>query len=153
MTWKRCKGLETFDMSSPILGYCFYVNYDKISKYHKNEVSWVCSPRSSVVLEWVPSLWPGDGIWWHRSGSTLAQVMACCRYANQCFSKGCKVVPNTYLVIRAPVVHTSWHVFVYWTGQLLKLVFEIISNFKKTFFWVRPQMSLMMGNASNWICA
>ena len=38
--------------------------------------------------EWwlVNSSWPSDGIWWHRSGSTLAQVMACCLTA-----------PNHYL--------------------------------------------------------
>ena len=29
------------------------------------------------------SLGPSDAIWWERSGSTLAQVMACCRAANQ----------------------------------------------------------------------
>ena len=27
------------------------------------------------------SLWPSDVIWWHRSGSTSAQVMACCLMA------------------------------------------------------------------------
>ena len=27
------------------------------------------------------SMWPSDAIWWHRSGSTLAQVMACCLMA------------------------------------------------------------------------
>ena len=36
------------------------------------------------------SLWPSDAIWSHRSGSTLAQVMACClttpsHYLNQCW--------------------------------------------------------------------
>ena len=36
------------------------------------------------------SLWPIDTIWWHRSGSTLAQVMACClmppsHYLHQCW--------------------------------------------------------------------
>ena len=36
------------------------------------------------------SLWPRDAIWWHRSGSTLAQVMACClmapsHYLSQCW--------------------------------------------------------------------
>ena len=36
------------------------------------------------------SLWPSDTIWWKRSGSTLAQVMACClaapsHYLNQCW--------------------------------------------------------------------
>ena len=35
-------------------------------------------------------LWPSDAIWWHRFGSTLAQVMACClsvpsHYRNQCW--------------------------------------------------------------------
>ena len=34
------------------------------------------------------SLWPSDDIWWHRSGSTLTHVMACCltapsHYLNQ----------------------------------------------------------------------
>ena len=36
------------------------------------------------------SLWPSDAIWQHRSGSTLAQIMACCltapsHYLNQCW--------------------------------------------------------------------
>ena len=36
------------------------------------------------------TLWPSDAIWRHRSGSTLAQVMACCltapsHYLNQCW--------------------------------------------------------------------
>ena len=36
------------------------------------------------------SLWPSETIWWYRSGSTLAQVMACCltapsHYLNQCW--------------------------------------------------------------------
>ena len=40
--------------------------------------------------EQVNSLWPSDTIWRHRSGSTLAQVMACCltapsHYLNQCW--------------------------------------------------------------------
>ena len=38
----------------------------------------------------INSLWPSDTIWWHKSGSTLAQVMACCltapsHYLNQCW--------------------------------------------------------------------
>ena len=40
--------------------------------------------------QWVNSLWPSDAIWRQRSGSTLAQVMACClsaasHYLNQCW--------------------------------------------------------------------
>ena len=38
----------------------------------------------------INSLWPGDAIWRHKSGSTLVQVMACCltapsHYLNQCW--------------------------------------------------------------------
>ena len=38
----------------------------------------------------INSLWPSDTIWWHRSGSTLDQVMAWClmapsHYLNQCW--------------------------------------------------------------------
>ena len=38
---------------------------------------WVkkCCVISSVIFN---SLCPSDAIWWRRSGSTLAQVMACC---------------------------------------------------------------------------
>ena len=39
--------------------------------------------------QWVNSLWPSDAMWQQRTGSTLAQVMACCltapsHYLNQC---------------------------------------------------------------------
>ena len=33
-------------------------------------------------LQWVNSLCPSDAIWWHRSGSTLPQVMASCLMAS-----------------------------------------------------------------------
>ena len=41
-------------------------------------------------IDTLNSLWPSDDIWRQRSGSTLAQVMACCltapsHYLNQCW--------------------------------------------------------------------
>ena len=41
------------------------------------------------IKEHFTSLWPSDSIWRHKSGSTLAQVMASClmapsHYLNQC---------------------------------------------------------------------
>ena len=44
----------------------------------------------STCCHHLNSLWPSDAIWRHRSGSTLAQVMACClkapsHYLNQCW--------------------------------------------------------------------
>ena len=47
---------------------------------------WIIHGSSAGML----GMWPSDTIWWHRSGSTLAQVMACCltapsHYLNQCW--------------------------------------------------------------------
>ena len=49
--------------------------------------TWGCCARITRLIK---SLWPSDGIWWHRTGSTLAHVMACCltatsHYLNQCW--------------------------------------------------------------------
>ena len=43
-----------------------------------------------ISFHWINSLYPSDALWWHRSGSTLAQAMACClmapsHYLNQCW--------------------------------------------------------------------
>ena len=35
-------------------------------------------PTNYIALN---PLWPSDAVWWHRSGSTLLQVMACCLMA------------------------------------------------------------------------
>ena len=40
------------------------------------------------------SLWPSGILWWHRSGSTLAQVMACCLTASMAC---CLTAPSHYL--------------------------------------------------------
>ena len=52
---------------------------------------------TSIIDVVVNSLRPSDAIWRHRSGSTLAQVMACCltassHYLNQCWLIICKVL-------------------------------------------------------------
>ena len=51
--------------------------------------SWCRYVPATQCMLWL-ALWPNDAIWWHRSGSTLAQVMACCltapsHYLNQCW--------------------------------------------------------------------
>ena len=55
-------------------------------------VSWMSQVGYCSII-WLPdikSFWPSDTIWQQRSGSTLAQVMACCltapsHYLNQCW--------------------------------------------------------------------
>ena len=51
-----------------------------------------CKYMGYCSWELLNSLWPSDAIWRHRSGSTLAQVMACCltapsHYLNQYWLK------------------------------------------------------------------
>ena len=52
------------------------------------------------AIKWViNSLWPSDTIWWPRSGSTLAQVMACCLMAPSHY------LNQSWLIIR----EVQWH--------------------------------------------
>ena len=47
------------------------------SKSSRGLNRWLWGQGKSMKI----ALWPGYAIWWHRSGSTLAQVMACCLMA------------------------------------------------------------------------
>ena len=44
----------------------------------------------------INSLWPSDAIWRHRSGSTLAQVMACCQTAPRLYLNHCWLIINMF---------------------------------------------------------
>ena len=57
---------------------------------------WSILSIPSLIQALLNSLWPSDTIWRQRSGSTLAQVMACClmapsHYLNQCWHISSKV--------------------------------------------------------------
>ena len=48
------------------------------------------SPWNPLHIHDINSLLPGDALWWYRSWSTLAQIMACCliapsHYLNHCW--------------------------------------------------------------------
>ena len=57
----------------------------------------------------INSMWPSDTIWWHRSGSKLAQVMVCClmapsHYLTQCWlvmSKVPRHLPEEIIICRS----------------------------------------------------
>ena len=55
----------------------------------------------TLLSEVVNSLWPSDTIWWLRSGSMLAQVMACCLTAPSHYLKQC------WLIITKEQWHSS----------------------------------------------
>ena len=62
-------------------------------------------PSSYVPLN---SLWPGDAIWRHRSGSTLAQVMACCLMAPGHYWTNVDLSSVRYRGIHLGVVSLQW---------------------------------------------
>ena len=77
--------------------------------------------QSAPMALSINSLRPSDAIWWHRSGSTLAQVMACClmapsHYLNQC-----------WLIISKIQLHSSDGNFTRDTShQWLKLTWKLL---------------------------
>ena len=70
---------------------------NKVTKSNLKTWRWYSSSHSTsktsaldthAILHDINSLWPNDTLWWQRSGSTLAQVIACCltapsHYLNQ----------------------------------------------------------------------
>ena len=74
------------------------VNVACLALTHKTEmhgepvfgIAWCCQPHRMGHWQHINSLRPSDATWQHESGSTLAQVMACClmapsHYLNQCW--------------------------------------------------------------------
>ena len=65
----------------------------------------------SLLWSWNPSnsLWPSDCMWWHRSRSKLAKVMACC-YQHQAITISTKPLPETIFTYHqlGPVAFTWW---------------------------------------------
>ena len=66
------------------------VPYHLLSKWFHRKYSRQHLLRCVLKLHIFKSLRPSDAIWWHRSGSTLTQVMAWCltapsHYLNQCW--------------------------------------------------------------------
>ena len=47
-----------------------------------------------TIFVCLKSLWPADAVWWHRSGSTLVQVMACNLTAASHFRNQCWLIIN-----------------------------------------------------------
>ena len=88
-------------------------------------MSWSLEYWDSVnVMFYFNSLWPSDAIWRQRSGSPLAQVMACCltapsHYLNQC-----------WLIITKGPVMFIWRQFRlrYHSHQSLKLAGNYFSQ-------------------------
>ena len=49
----------------------------------------------------INSLWPGDAIWQQKTGSILAQVMACCLTASSHYMNKCGLIISEVLSLSA----------------------------------------------------
>ena len=61
----------------------------------RNIVSNICDKiKWCLVSHWISWLWPSDSIWRHKSGTTLARVMACCLTASSHYLSQCWLLDN-----------------------------------------------------------
>ena len=60
--------------------------------------------KSALYFDMLNSLWPIEAIWWRRSGSTLAQVMACCLTAPSHDLNQCWLIINCVLCFHLPTI-------------------------------------------------
>ena len=80
-----------------------------VNSPHKWPVTWKIisiwwfhhAAKSYYELRVIKPLQPSDAIWWHRSGSPLAQLMACCLTAPSHYQRWC------WLIIRKVQRHSS----------------------------------------------
>ena len=56
----------------------------------------------NICLPGLNSLWPSDAIWWHGTGSTLTQVIACCYLATSHCLNQC------WLMLIGPIAKNLW---------------------------------------------
>ena len=57
---------------------CWWLRNTRRPAIASDSIDLVCPLYSTLSPKRVNTLWPSDTIWWQRSGSTSAQVMACC---------------------------------------------------------------------------
>ena len=90
------------------------------SWWRVHKLQWVNTLRPNYTT--VNSLWPSDTMWQQRSGSTLAQVMACCltapsHYLNQSWQTIIKVlchspdVNSTFLILSTTSINSDINFF------------------------------------------
>ena len=75
--------------SSTSLAFVRWIHQGLMNSLHKWPVTQKMFPLDDVTMDSVDWLWLSDDIWQHRSGTTQAQVMACCltppsHYLNLC---------------------------------------------------------------------
>ena len=96
-----------------------------VNSSHKGPAMRKMFPFDDIImitehLQWVNSLWPSDALRWHKFGSALAQVMACCLMAprhnlNQCWltSNGSWCMGIKGEMSGTVCVTFTWYMYIY----------------------------------------
>ena len=105
--WLMCSEWIACTLLSAIISTCLYGLYWLMTllKYFRI----ITFTRVTLLGKRFNSLWPNDAIWRHRSGSTLAQVMAYClaapsHYLNQCWL----IISNNIHVLCRDTLQSWW---------------------------------------------
>ena len=97
-------------------------------------ITWSACYGNTLHSCWT-HLWPGDTMWWHWSGSTLSQVMACCLTAPSHY-------PNQCLLL---IIEVLWHspegnMSLKITNSRLQLHFPVAYKLISVFFLLQPPL-------------
>ena len=115
---------------------------------HAPQFNWL-NPNAPCVN----SLWPSDAIWWHRSRSAMAQVMAWClmassHYLNHCWCTISNIQWHSYNIYYPVhifiVCYTSW-------AQMGIYFFLSIRIYRWNYLWFITVMCLLSWDES-WSC-
>ena len=119
-----------------IINIFFHSSYNNLLLMYYDSV-FHCRSFTTVVN----SLWPGDAMWWHKSGSTLAQVRACCLTAPSHYQNQCWLIVNGFHGIHMREVSqeilmisickmswktTLWTFLIFATSQGPTLIFSLL---------------------------
>ena len=113
----------------PVFRRTYYVIMLSISLSMRKLALFTILVSYSVLLCWLTTLLPSNAIWQHRSGSTVAQVMAWClvassHYLNQCWLNIKDVLwhssENSFT--RSAHEFNQKHVFTYYIFKILSVL-------------------------------
>ena len=146
ITWSMLTLHQWGSVAFNLNGTVQYIDHQNLFE-NKRFQSTATYPRGQGVN----SLWPSDTIWWHRSRSTLAQVMACCltapsHYLNQWWLIISEVQCNLLRVIWQDIIPTTNH-WNYRENFLSKIFFNHLKG-----QWVKALWHFMRPSGYDWQC-
>ena len=129
--WNVYSGaVQRKQQSSTLLSFVRGIHWWPVNSPYKGPVMWKMFPFDDVI-KWIKdekhhqdinTLWLSDAIWWHRSGSALAKVMACCLTVLNLYLNKC------WLSISEVLWH--WHESNFTASGPATILYNVFENYK-----------------------